>query len=312
MDVKVSDHDKNVVQLGLGEILTELWRIKWIVVCLMFLSAVVSAYFSMQMPNIYRTTVVLAPATEKKAGLGGLGGQLGGLASLAGVNLSASGGIDKTDLALELLKSRQFLSEFIADNELLVPLMATKNWNIESNSFVLDDDIYDAKNNVWLRAAIPPRKSKPSLEEAASELSGLIDITKDKVTGMVKLSLEHMSPELVQQWAQLLIIAVNKDIRERDIQEAQSSLNYLSKQLLETKVAEIRNSLAQLIEEQTKTLMMANIREDYVLKVVDPAFFPEEKVKPRRLLVVLMSMFGMGLFLMMLGYIRLLLASRPN
>ncbi|MBU1310801.1 MAG: LPS O-antigen length regulator, partial [Gammaproteobacteria bacterium] len=127
-----------------------------------------------------------------------------------------------------------------------------------------------------------------------------------------KLSFEHLSPILVQRWTQQLVVGVNQKIRQRDMQEAQSSLNYLSQQLQDTKVAEIRSSLAQLIEEQTKTLMLANIREEYVLKVVDPAYLPEEKVKPRRSLVVLMSMFGMALFLMIIGYIRLLLASRTD
>ncbi|OBP15808.1 hypothetical protein A5320_08255 [Rheinheimera sp. SA_1] len=312
MDVKATAQNKIPLQIGFSEILGELWRLKWYVVIVMFFTAAASVYFALQMPNIYRTTVVLAPATEKKAGLGGLGSQLGGLASLAGVNLSASGGIDKTDLAIELLKSRRFLSQFITEYKLLIPIMAAKNWDLTSGTFIYDEDIYDTKNKLWVRAAIPPRKPEPSFEEAAVELSGLMDISKDKITGMVKVSIEHLSPELVQLWTQQLIIAVNNDIRQRDILEAQSSLKYLSEQLQDTKVAEIRNSLAQLIEEQTKTLMMANIREEYVLKVVDPAFLPEEKVKPRRSMVVLVSMFSMGLLLMMVGYVRILLAGRAE
>ncbi|MBU2224854.1 MAG: LPS O-antigen length regulator [Gammaproteobacteria bacterium] len=312
MDVKVSRQGLRAEQINLVSIVKELWRFKWLVFITMFITAAVAVYAALQMPNIYRTTTVLAPATEKKAGLGGLGSQLGGLASLAGVSLSGAGGVDKTDLAVELLKSKQFLSQFIQDNQLLLPLMAAKGWDLQTERFILDADVYDENNKVWVRHVVAPKKAVPSNEEAADVLSGLLEISKDKMTGMVKLSFEHLSPILVQRWTQQLVVGVNQKIRQRDMQEAQSSLNYLSQQLQDTKVAEIRSSLAQLIEEQTKTLMLANIREEYVLKVVDPAYLPEEKVKPRRSLVVLMSMFGMALFLMIIGYIRLLLASRTD
>jgi LPS O-antigen subunit length determinant protein (WzzB/FepE family) len=49
----------------------------------------------------------------------------------------------------------------------------------------------------------------------------------------------------------------------------------------------------QLIEEQTKTIMLAEVSQEYVLKTIDPANAPEEKAKPKRaLIVVLGTMLG--------------------
>jgi hypothetical protein len=49
----------------------------------------------------------------------------------------------------------------------------------------------------------------------------------------------------------------------------------------------------QLIEEQTKTIMLAEVSKEYVLKTIDPANAPEEKAKPKRaLIVVLGTMLG--------------------
>ena len=45
----------------------------------------------------------------------------------------------------------------------------------------------------------------------------------------------------------------------------------------------------QLIEEQTKTIMLANVRKDYVFKTIDPAIIPEEKDKPKRALIVILG-----------------------
>src|ERR1700674_6139739 len=49
----------------------------------------------------YRSEIIVFPASSS-GGLGDLGGQLGGLASLAGINLPGAGG-KKSDEALEFL-----------------------------------------------------------------------------------------------------------------------------------------------------------------------------------------------------------------
>lgn len=298
--------DSEEKQLGFANIAEQLWQFKLSVLAIMLVTAVISAWFALQMPNIYRTTAILAPATEKKAGLGGLGSQLGGLASLAGVNLSASGAVDRTDLAIELLKSKDFLAAFIRKHELLVPLMAAKSWDLAKDRLVIDPEIYSETNNTWVRDAVLPRLPEPSFIEAAERLSELMELTKDKTTGMVKLSLEYYSPTLARNWAQSLISAVNNEIRQRDIQESESSIKYLNQQLDKTQINELRAALVQLIEDQTKTLMLANIRADYALKTIDPPYLPEEKFKPRRSIVVLFSMSGVLLLLSLIAYLRCL------
>lgn len=306
MNVQLASVDNNNAEIGFADIFAELWKFKWLVAVLIVATAVTSAYLALQMPNIYKTSTTLAPATEKKSGLGGLGSQLGGLASLAGVALGGAGAVDKTDLAIELLKSKAFLARFIEQHNLLLPLLAAKGFDLNAGVYLYDADIYDEKTNTWTREAVPPRKPEPTSFEAAIALSELLEINKDKTTGMVKMSFEHFSPTDVQLWTQRLIEAVNNEIRNRDIQEAKSSIDYLNRQLQESQISEIRSSLVQLIEEQTKTLMLANIRDEYVFKIVDPAFVPDEKAKPRRSLVVLMSLFGMGIFLMLIAYFRVL------
>ena len=75
---------------------------------LIFVIAAIS--LSLIMPNIYKSEVLLMPAqSEDSNSLGGLNSQLGGLASIAGVELG--GGQDKTVYALEVMKSREFINE---------------------------------------------------------------------------------------------------------------------------------------------------------------------------------------------------------
>jgi len=45
----------------------------------------------------------------------------------------------------------------------------------------------------------------------------------------------------------------------------------------------------QLIEEQTKTIMLANVSKDYVFDIIDPPVVPERKSKPSRALICVLG-----------------------
>ncbi len=76
------------------------------------------------------------------------------------------------------------------------------------------------------------------------------------------------------------------------------SITYLKKQIENTQLAEMQSMLYSLIEEQMKIILLANVRDEYVFKIIDPAVIPEEKAKPKRFLIVL-SAFIFGLFVSM-------------
>lgn len=111
-------------EIDLRELFSALWQGKWLIIVTTFLFSVASVFYALSLPDIYKSEVTLAPVSED-SGLK-IPGQLGGLAALAGVNLGGMGGGDKTGLALEILKSRDFLVRFIEKNDLYVPIMAAE------------------------------------------------------------------------------------------------------------------------------------------------------------------------------------------
>ncbi len=127
-----------------------------------------SRIFAIKQPNTYSANALLAPTESSDGGaLSKMSGQLGGLAAIAGVNLGGSEA-SRTDLAVQVIQSRQFIDKFVSEHEILVPLMATKGWNLEKNSLLIDSDIYDTKTKSWLRAAEGLRTSEPTPQEASS------------------------------------------------------------------------------------------------------------------------------------------------
>ncbi len=282
-------------EIDIKDILKKLWEGKWVIAVISFIFCVGSVFYSLQLPDIYKSEVTLVSSEDN--GLK-LAGELGGLAALAGVNLGGKG-VDKKSLALEILKSRDFITRFIEANHLYVPVMASKGWDRKSNKILIDSTIFIESTGEWVREVKEPFKPKPSNLETYEEFKKILIVNEDKASGIIKLSIEHYSPYVAKEWIDLLVKTINEEMRSRDLVEAENSINYLNKQLAETNVADVRSMLFSLIEEQTKTVMLANVREEYVFKTIDPAIVSEKKSKPMRGLIVVSSTM-LGFFLAML------------
>jgi len=297
-------------EIDLVELFRTIWAGKWLIAGVTAVFAVGSVLYALSLPNIYKSEVLLAPVEES----GGLKipGQLGGLAALAGVNIGI-GGDSKTGLAIEVLKSREFLGRFIETYDLLIPIMAAKGWDRSTNTLEIDKDIFDTVSNTWIRDLPAPRQAKPSVQETYTEFLKLINVQQDTKTNMVRLSVEYYSPELAQQWTMQLVADLNQYMREREAADATRSIAYLNSQVAQTNLADARSMLFSLIEEQTKTLMLANVREEYVFSTVDPAVVPELKDKPKRSLIVSVAMALGGMFGVFIVLVRsAVLARRSN
>lgn len=277
-------------EIDLRELASILWGGKKVIIAITFIFACASVAVALSMPNIYKSEALLAPAEEQQnGGLAGLAGQFGGLASMAGINLGSSAGTDKTALAIEVMKSRKFTSDFIQKHEILPDLMAVDKWNLSDNKITYDSEVYDSNSEQWLRDVTPPKQPKPSMQEAYKEFSKIFSVSSDKESGLVTVAIEHQSPYVAKQWVDWLVADINDVMRQRDVKEAKRSAEYLEKQIEQTNVADIRTVLYKLVEEQAKTIMFAEVRDEYVFKTVDPAVASEQKFKPKRALICVLG-----------------------
>lgn len=276
-------------EIDLRELWNVIWRGKWIIIAITAIFAVASVFYALSLPNIYKSEALLAPAeSDQQGGLSGLSGQLGGLASLAGVNLGG-GKTDKTALAIEILKSREFFAKFAEKHQILPDLMAAEGWDMSSNTVIYIKDVYLPKDKEWVREVEAPKKAQPSMQEAKKEFDTLFSVEQNSENGMVLISIEHYSPEVAKQWVDWLVQDINSEMKVRDKEEAENSIEYLQSQIEQTSIVEQKTLLYQLIEDQAKTLMFAEVRDEYVFKTIDSAFVPEVKSKPKRALIVVLS-----------------------
>ncbi|EIU6822063.1 LPS O-antigen length regulator [Vibrio parahaemolyticus] len=279
-------------EIGLTDLFMALWKGKWIIIITTVLFAVGSVIYALNQPNIYKAYALLAPTeSSDSGGLAKIAGQFGGLAALTGVSLG-SGDTSKTDLAVQVMSSRKFISSFIENNDLLVPLMAAKGWVLEKNTLIIDDEKYSESDKKWLRKPDGLRGVAPTEQEAYELfIKEIFSIKQDKASGLYTVSMTHYSPYVAKQWVDWIVNEINRVMRERTISEVSNNLVYLNQQLNKTSVAEMQSTFYKLIEEQTKTLMLAEAQEEFIFKVVDPAVVPEVKVKPARALICIAGTF---------------------
>ncbi len=280
----VPDDEVNLAALG-----KTLWRGKWLIGAVTLTAAVAATAISLQIPNIYRAQVLLAPSeSQKGGGLAALAAQVGGLASLAGVSLGENKA-DKTDIAIEVAKSRLFVTQFIRRHHLEPYLLAATRWDKPNNALMLDTDIYDPLQNKWVRKTKEGQSVEPTDWELFKAFDDVMKINKDKKSGLVTVTIDYYSPYLAKQWADWLIRDLGETMKEKDKSDARRNIEYLKKQLDKTNIADMQAVFYQLIEEQTKTLMLTEVQQEYIFKTLDPAVVAEEKLKPKRSAIIAVS-----------------------
>lgn len=275
--------------INFRQIVANVWIGRWWIIASTVLVTGIVIIGLLFAANKYTSTTLLAPSqSNTQSSIGSLAAQYGGLAQLAGVNLADMSNENAT-LGIEILRSRQFTQGFVEKHSLLVPLMASKSWDAESGSLLIDSDIFDEDSNEWVRDVTAPKSKVPSALEAYEEFQKIMSIERDNKTGFVRVGLTHESPVLASRWLTLLVEDLNNSVAVREIQKAERAMMFLQDELKVTSQSELKAVLFNLIEEQLKIITLARATDEYVFNVIDPPVVPEEHSWPNRPLFVIFA-----------------------
>ena len=273
-------------QASVRDLLLFLWRNRWIALASAAICAIGAAVASWIATPQYTAAVALLPVAGESGsmGLGSLGSavsQLSGLASLAGVRLGGAEGA-KTE-ALATLQSEVLTDTYVQQHDLL-PVLFPNEW--------------DARTKQWKTR--DPEKI-PTLWKANQLFKGRIrNVDDDPKTGLITLSIRWKDPAVAAQWANGLVKLTNDYLRQKSIDEAERSITYLKQEITRTNIVEVKNAIYMLMEEEIKKEMLARGRDEFALRVVDPAVPPERKSYPKPLLWIIGGVIA-GIFFGFLG-----------
>ena len=171
---------------------------------------------------------------------------------------------------------------------------------------IFDEKIFDAKDNAWIREYSYPQQQIPSSQESFEVFKREhLLLNEDKKTGFITLSIKHQSPFVAKQWIDLIINEVNDFYRQKDKSASERAVNYLNQQILMTDLSEIKQVIAQLLQQETQKLALIEASQSYVFDYIDPPAVMEKKSEPNRgLICILFAIFGafLGIFLVFIKY----------
>jgi uncharacterized protein involved in exopolysaccharide biosynthesis len=275
-------------EIDLRELFGVLWAGKIKIIAITAVFAVASVNYALSVPNQYKATALLAPAQSSGDGLSGALGRLGGLASLAGVSIGG-GGSSEGQIAQEIMKSWSYIEGFIADNDLAVELAAVQGWNKGSNELQINDNVYDTENKQWLIENEAGVAGPPSSWSLFQTFSGRLAVSEDKRSGLVSVSIQHYSPQVAKRWVDLYVESINRFMQQRQVDKVTRNIAYLQEQISKTSIAEMQDVFYSIIEEQTKSKMLAEASPDYAFVAVGPSMVPEQKSQPKRALICILG-----------------------
>ncbi|MBC8379983.1 MAG: LPS O-antigen length regulator [SAR92 clade bacterium] len=276
-------------EIDLRELFGVLWAGKIKIIAITAVFAIASVIYALSVPNQYKATALLAPAQSSGGGLSGALGQLGGLASLAGVSLGG-GESSEGQIAQEIMKSWSYIEAFIAENNIAVEVYAAQGWSKGSNELQIDADLYDTETKTWLVendnvGEVGPPSSWKLFESFSKRLA----VSEDKKSGLVSVSIEYYSPQVAKQWVDLYVESINRFMQQRQVDKVTRNIAYLQEQIGKTSIAEMQEVFYSIIEEQTKSKMLAEASPDYAFVAVGPSMVPEEKSQPKRALICILG-----------------------
>ncbi len=246
--------------ISVRDLLLELWRVRLAVALTVVLCTLAGGLTGLLMTKQYEASVVLSPATDNMStgrlgGLASLAAQYGGLASLAGLSIPGQG---KKEEVLAVLQSELLTESYIRENDLL-PVLYSDRWDPVSKKWKTTD----------------PKKT-PTLWKAYKYFNKQIrQVKEDRKSGLVLMTIKWKDPNVAAKWANDLVKKTNDYLRAKAISESERHIDYLNDQLKKITIIEAQKTIYTLLQEEINSQMIAKGREEYALKVIDPAVAPE-------------------------------------
>jgi capsular polysaccharide biosynthesis protein len=191
----------------------------------------------------------------------------------------------------------------------MVPLMGTDGWSNQRQEWIYNLDAYDPGTSEW-NTDEDGKSLEPTNWDLVRKFKEVhLSVSENKENGMVTVSVISESPIAAKRWTDWLVKDINEHMRTQDVEEAEASIEYLRTKLNETNIAGMQQVFYQLIESETRTVMLAHAQKEYVFKTVDPAVVPQEKSEPKRALIAVVATMLGGMLSVFVVFIRALLRS---
>ena len=281
--IKLNNNEELGDEIDIKALFKRILNGKRLIIASTVLFSIIAVIYSLTLSNIYQSTALLSPVGEQSSSNQSLN-NIGGLASLAGINISSASGLNSTK-AITKITTLSFFKENILPNIFLPDLMAVSTWDEENNSVIYKDSLYNVQTGKWNEIPHPQKSYEAFLKK--------LQVSQDYDTKFLTISFKHESPHIAKEWTELVVNQINDSFRARDKLEAESAMNFLYTQMALTSYTEIKEVVAQVLKQKMQQLALIEANEFYVFSYLDQPAVAKEKIEPSRSSIsILGALFG--------------------
>ena len=303
-------------EISLIDLLLILWKGKYIIIACTVLATVAGVNYSLNAKEIFSTSTLFVT----KTGGSSSGGNLSQLASFAGINLMSSNNNVVTS---------EYLDKVIQDKNFISTLFERK-WYFKGDSLPLEEILEivpDTTLNNWKYTYFMTKIE-------AIRKGEIIKISKDSKTGILTLSANAPGPQLAYDFNRYTLDYINDYIRNSLKTQAKEKRVFIEERIKETKdeLAKAENALVrfkerniisqapQVVLEEARLMRNVTLNQEVyiqfqkqyelakiqelddqtLIQVVKNPEVPVRRSKPKRSLIVMVSLIG-GAFVGIFG-----------
>ena len=255
-------HDYREDTIELFDLVKVLFKHKKLVVRVVVGVVIATAIISLFMPKVYESKAIIAPvmAVEEQSSMMAMAAQFG-IATPQSSNASEILNLLKSDILMQKVMQRGRLYGVLFDKD------------------ELKEKTENEKTWMGIRA-----------------LKGILKVSENKKDNSITVSAHYMDPVMAQKIASTTLTELTEHMAAEAKRVAEANRVYLESQINTAGDPFIRTNVYGLIARQIQTAMLAEAKENYAFKVIDPPRVPDRKIKPKRMQMVVIA-FVVSLFL---------------
>lgn len=287
----------NEDQIDLKELFNTVWKNKFKIIVFSVIVVSITLFNVLSKPNVYKSSVLLAPQEESKtSSLGGLSA----LAGLAGVSVGGGSGMDAITSLTTVIHDYSFneyvIKKYKLDEKFKDPALK------ENYVFALGfRGVFDFLNNGEEDIQDKVIDKNMVIFDTYKIITAMININADKKTSLITISVEHSDRFFAKYLLEIYLKEAIDYIRKSDMIDLEKKLEYYNNELQNTQDIELKSQLSELMSGLLQKKVLSKASEFYIVKkVVEPRVANiKEKIKPKRGIVVIVSFLGsiiLGIF----------------
>lgn len=283
-------------EIELTKLFSVLWRGKYFVIIFTIFSLAFGSIYLRSLSIKYEVSILLAPVQGEQISTDF--GNLGGLASLAGISLPTGGTNDFSKYKIML--NTQEISELIFKDKKLIQELFASEWDKDKEVFREPKQKRKQLVKNYFKELLtgqPPKTYEgPNPAQLKEHIQTNINIGIDRKTQYIKLSAESSEPELIAKLLTSMIYTTDALFKKKFIKHSTDAISFYQNKISKARSQEHREILATLIAKEEKKLLLATRSGPFVAEIITGPNKSLNPTYPKATLILAVSiMFGVFL-----------------